>query len=215
MASSLHIKASVISAVTEVITTHPIDYVKTILQNNKNINYFEVLKTPYKGLSSRLIGIVPMRILFWNSLDYFHNNGFNPYTSGILTSIVQTSVDYPIEQAKTQKIINNRSIIESFKNIKIGPAIATHLSRNMIFAVVVNSIIQKDKNSLYNGAVGGLIGSIVTHPLDSLKTWYQSGNYNYPKHWCLKDYMSGWNYRCGVSLISMNIGWIIYHRLKE
>ena len=159
MASSLHIKASVISAVTEVIITHPIDYVKTVLQNNKNINYKEVLKTPYKGLSSRLIGIVPMRMLFWNSLDYFNNKGFNPYTSAIFTSIVQTTVDYPIEQAKTQRIINNRSMIESFKNIKLTPAITTHLSRNMFFAIGVNSIIQKDKNSLYYGAIGGLVGS--------------------------------------------------------
>ena len=50
------IKASIISAVTEIIVTHPIDYVKTILQNNNNINYREALKTPYKGLTSRLIG---------------------------------------------------------------------------------------------------------------------------------------------------------------
>ena len=37
------IKASVVSAVTEIIVTHPIDYVKTILQNN-NINYKEESK---------------------------------------------------------------------------------------------------------------------------------------------------------------------------
>ena len=214
MSSGLNIKASVISALTEVVTTHPIDYAKTIIQNNKNINYRNVLKTPYKGLSSRLVGIVPMRILFWNSLDYFHNKGFNPYSSAILTSIVQTSVDYPIEQAKTQKMLNNRSFTKSFNNIRIIPALSTHLLRNMFFAVAVNSIINKDKNSYYYGAIGGFIGSVITHPLDSLKTWYQSGNYNYPKHWKFKNYMTGWNYRCGVSLISMNIGWVVYHRLK-
>ncbi len=218
MNNSLHIKASITSALIEVTATHPIDYVKTVLQNNSDknkINYKEILKTPYKGVTSRLIGIVPMRVLFWNSLEFFKSKGFNPYYSALATSVIQTAVDYPIEQIKTQQINNNTSIINSFRNIKILPAYSTHLIRNMGFAVCVNGIIQKDPNSLYLGAIGGLCGSIITHPFDTLKTWYQSGNTNYPKHWLLSDYMRGWNYRCGVSLISMNIGWIVFHRLKD
>ena len=65
------------------------------------------------------------------------------------------------------------------------------------------------------GAVGGFAGSLLTHPLDSLKTWYQAGNKNFPKSWTLKRYMTGWQYRCSVSFLSMNIGWIVFHRLKE
>ena len=209
------IKASIISAVTEIIVTHPIDYVKTILQNNNNINYREALKTPYKGLTSRLIGIVPMRVLFWNSLEYFKSNNYNKLNASILTSIIQTTVDYPIEQIKTQKMIHNCNFIDSFRNVKIIPSCGVHLFRNIGFTVCVNHAIQIDPNSLYLGAVGGFAGSLLTHPLDSLKTWYQAGNKNFPKSWTLKRYMTGWQYRCSVSFLSMNIGWIVFNRLKE
>jgi hypothetical protein len=219
MKDSIHLNASIVSAITEVISTHPIDYVKTIMQNNsRNLNYNEIkslLQTPYKGVSSRLIGIVPMRVLFWNSLEYFKNKGFNPCYAAICTSLIQTTVDYPIEQIKTQKIINNCSIFQSFNNVKITHAVSTHLIRNIGFAVCFNSIIQKDPDSFYYGAVGGFVGSVITHPFDSLKTWYQSGNKIYPTPWRINNYMKGWNYRCGISLISMNVGWIIYHRLKD
>ena len=115
MKDSIHLNASIVSAITEVIATHPIDYVKTVMQNNsKNLKYDEIkslLKTPYKGVSSRLIGIVPMRVLFWNSLEYFKNKGFNPYHSAIFTSLIQTTVDYPIEQIKTQKKLISRFLM--------------------------------------------------------------------------------------------------------
>ena len=64
MQDNIHIKASAISAFTEVLTTHPIDYAKTIVQNNhkkmSGEEWKNALKTPYKGVASRLIGIVPI-----------------------------------------------------------------------------------------------------------------------------------------------------------
>lgn len=217
------IKASVISGVIEVGATHPIDYVKTILQKNeKRVNINEIksyLRTPYKGVGSRLIGVVPMRILFWNSLDYFKSMGYNPISAGFYTSIIQTSIDYPIEQIKTQQMIKNTkkniNLFNHFKDIKILPSIFSHLGRNAGFAVIMNQIIQKKPESLYYGAIGGFLASLITHPFDSLKTWYMTGNNHYPNHWGIKDYMRGWHYRCGISLISMNIGWIIYYRLSK
>ena len=214
MNNNINFKASIISAITEVIFTHPIDNAKTVFQNNPNANYKDILKNPYNGLSSRLYGIIPMRIIFWNSLDFFQKKGFNSVSSGVLTSIIQTSVDYPIEQIKTQKIINNKPFYLSFKNISILKSGFTHLGRNAIFATTFNGVIQRDRKSLYYGAIGGFFGSLISHPFDSLKTWYQSGNHNYPNHWTFQDYMRGWNYRCSLSLISMNIGWIVYSRLK-
>lgn len=219
MKDGIHIKASIISAFAEVAFTHPIDYIKTLIQNKSNnlskSEFRNALKTPYKGVSSRLVGIVPMRVLFWNSLEYFKNNNFSPCKAAVITSVLQTTVDYPIEQIKTQKIINNCNTLQSFNNVRLFPASITHLARNMGFAICVNSIIQNDPNSLYYGAFGGFVGSLITHPFDSLKTWYQAGNKNFPTHWRFNNYMRGWQYRCGVSLIGMNIGWIIYHRLKN
>ena len=156
-----------------------------------------------------------MRILFWNSLDFFNNKGLSHLHSAVATSIIQTTVDYPIEQIKTKKMLTSVAIIDSFKGTNIPFAIGTHLIRNMGFAICLNKFIQFDKDSLYYGAMGGFFGSLITHPFDSLKTWYQSGNKDYPKHWSIKNYMSGWQYRCTISLIGMNIGWVVFHRLKN
>jgi hypothetical protein len=222
---NIQFKAAIITGVTEVIVTHPIDYIKTISQSNNmstnKINYYDALKTPYKGVISRLVGVVPMRFIFWNSLEFFKNKKFSSLQSGILTSIVQTTIDYPIEQIKTKQILNNTTILNSFFspkckcNINIISAFNFHLIRNMGFAVCFNKIIQLDNDSLYYGAVGGFVGSVLTQPFDSLKTWYQVGNMKYPKHWSAKHYMIGWHYRCMISLLSMNIGWIIFHRIKD
>ena len=218
MSIDTKIKASIISAGVELVATHPLDYIKTILQNrhkSEKIDYKKLMKNPYKGASSRLVGIVPMRILFWNSLDYFNNKGFNPINSGIATSIIQTSIDYPIEQIKTKRMIGKSNILEAFKGVNIGLASGTHLIRNIGFAICVNKFIQLDENSMYYAAIGGFTGSLITHPFDSLKTWYQAGNKYYPTHWTVSNYMSGWQYRCSISLIGMNIGWIVFNRLKN
>ena len=217
------LKASLVSGVIEVGATHPLDYLKTLLQKNGNkVNVQEIkesMKTPYKGVGSRLIGVVPMRILFWNSLDYFKTKGCNPIIAGFYTSIIQTSIDYPIEQIKTQQMIQNNyqktNFFSYFKDVKFYPSVMSHLGRNAGFAVIMNQIIQKKPDSMYYGAIGGFVASLVTHPFDTLKTWYMTGNKNYPKHWTFKDFMRGWHYRCGISLISMNIGWIIYYRLSN
>jgi len=207
------ILASIISGIVEVIFTHPIDNVKTQIQNNQK-NKTKIHIT-FNGFSTRLIGVVPMRFLFWNSLDYFKTNNFNVYSSSILTAIIQTTIDYPIEQIKTQQIINNKKIRNCFQGIDIYKASFAHLSRNVIFTTCFSVIIQQNLDSFYYGAFGGLVGSFVTQPLDTLKTWYQSGRKYYPTHWKLKHYMTGWHYRCSGSFISMNIGWVLFHRLKN
>ncbi len=220
MNDTTRIKASIISGIMEVGVTHPLDYIKTVLQSrtgankNSSIRTIKLLKTPYKGITSKLIGTIPMRILFWCSLDNFNNKGYSPITSAFFTSIIQTIIDYPIEQIKTQKMVHNKRINESFKNINFYGAIIPHLFRNICFAITVNCIIQTNPDSSYHGAIGGFIGSILSQPLDNLKTHYQSGNISFPKDWKLKNYMVGWNYRASVSLLSMNIGWVTYHKVK-
>lgn len=210
------IKSSVISGIIEVFTTHPLDYAKTLIQNkNKNITLDQFLKNPYKGVSSRLIGVIPMRVLFWNSITYFKENGYNPISSGILTASIQTIVDYPIEQIKIQKMINNSSVKNAFINSNIYKGFSITLCRNIGFAVILNKVIDKKDGSYYHGAIGGFAGAVLTHPLDSLKTWYQSNNNNYPTHWTYKDYYKGWYFRAGISLISMNVGWLVYSTLQN
>ena len=209
------IYASFISGSIELAVVYPLDYLKTIRQNNKNLSskdYIRYMRTPYRGAGVKMIGFVPMRVGFWSGMDYFNKNGYGAIKSGIYTAGLQTLIDYPIEQIKTQRVLNNVNMRNAFSDVKIVPSFGVHLIRNMIFMGVLNSVIESDKDSMYVGALGGLAGSLITQPLDTLKTWYQSGKKSYPVEWRIKDYMRGWQHRGLISLLSMNIGWLVFSR---
>lgn len=218
------IKSSIIAGLMEVLVTHPIDYIKTLSQNGnstKNI-LSKIIKNPYLGVQSRLIGVIPMRIIFWNTLNYFQKNNYSPISTGVLTASIQTIIDYPIEQLKIQCMINkknvNQPIKQTLKNAINNSNIygfITHLSRNILFASTFTTLINNDPNSYYLAAIAGFSGAIISHPLDSLKTWYQIGNTKYPKLWTTKDYFKGWHHRSIISLISMNIGWFIFNKFND
>lgn len=213
------IKSSAVSGILEVLITHPLDLAKTILQNEKGQRRAalqEFMKQPYKGVSSRLTGIVPMRILFWNSITYFKERGYNPILAGILTAMIQTSVDFPIEQVKTQKMLkNNHSILSAFQQPGLVKGFSANLGRNIGFAIVLNCCIDGHDGSYYHGAVGGFFGSLLTQPADSLKTYFQAGNSSPPSHWTMANYWRGWHLRASISLISMNIGWFVFSKVNN
>lgn len=200
-----NIVAASLSSLMEVVTTHPLDYAKTLKQNN-SFNIKNFMKNPYEGIYSRVVGIIPLRIVYWNSISYFSNKGYSSVSTGILTSFIQTIIDYPIEQKKINNMLNSRVIFNP-----IGYSML--LTRNTIFAVCFTLSVNNIEDNRYNGAVGGLLGSILSHPIDTLKTYYQAGNNRWPKEWEFKNYMRGWHYRCMVSLIGMNVGYYTYSKL--
>ena len=203
--------SSSISGVCEIISIHPIDYLKTIKQTNKQFNF----KNIYNGLSIRLLGVVPMRVIFWTSLDYFNSLKYSSIKSALYSSFLQTIVDYPIEIQKTNRMLNIKSsVIQSIKKINNINAFNIHLVRNSIFTICVNYMITNN-DSYLNAGIGGFIGCILSQPFDSLKTWYQTGNLNYPKNWTIKDYMRGGLYRAGMSIITMNISWFMYKNIYK
>lgn len=195
--------ASGAASLIEVITTHPLDYAKTLQQNN-NFSWKTFTRNPYCGLYSRILGILPLRIIYWNSINYFSERNCNPILTGTYTAFLQTLVDYPIEQIKINQMLNKKVIFNPMGYISL-------LSRNTIFAVGFTISINSIENKNYSGAIGGLVGSLLSHPIDSLKTYYQAGNKSFPKNWKLNNFMKGWYLRCGVSLIGMNVGYISYN----
>lgn len=208
MSNSINnIVAASLSSIAEVITTHPLDYAKTLQQNN-SFNFSTLIKQPYTGLSSRIVGIIPLRIIYWNSIDYFSSLNYSSLNTGVLTSILQTSVDYPIEQIKINKMLNTTI----YFNV-LGCCML--LLRNTIFAVIFTSSVNNIEDKRYSGAIGGFFGSLLSHPIDTLKTHYQAGNNYFPSKWTIENYFRGWYYRCGVSLVGMNVGYYTYHSIKE
>ena len=58
-------KAALISAILEVLYTHPIDVIKTHQQNSVNFKFNTRL---LKGILPRAVGIIPIRTSFWTGL---------------------------------------------------------------------------------------------------------------------------------------------------
>ena len=110
---------------------------------------------------------------------------------------------------------NNHSIVSAFRQPGIFYGYSANLTRNMGFAIVLNCCIDGHDGSYYHGALGGFLGAVLTQPLDSLKTWFQAGNGSYPSNWQVQNYLRGWHLRAGISLISMNIGWFVFSKMKQ
>ena len=206
------IKASLLSGVAEVVTTYPIDYWKTVVQSNKSKELFK--RNPYRGVNVRLIGVIPLRITFWNTLNYCRERKFNSIETGTIVASVQTLLDYPLEQAKIQRMINNYSFKKAFIGETVIPGFMATLGRNIGFAIILNQSISQNPDSLYWSAFGGFTGALLTHPLDTLKTHFQHNReLTFPKY-TVKEYFRGWHYRCSISLIAMGIGWKVFNTLS-
>jgi hypothetical protein len=74
-----------------------------------------------------------MRILFWNTITYCKEKNMNPILVGIYTVSIQTTVDYPIEQIKIQKMIHNQSVLNAFNQTNLSKGFVLTLLRNIGF----------------------------------------------------------------------------------
>jgi hypothetical protein len=84
--------------------------------------------------------------------------------TGFLTAIVQTSVDFPVEQIKIQKMVNdNHNILSAFRQPNLMKGFHLTLSRNIGFAVILNCCIDGQEQSHYHGALGGFLGDILVY----------------------------------------------------
>lgn len=198
-----YIISSFISSIAEIIVTYPIDYTKTMIQNKSFT--LENMKTPYKGVVTRFMGVLPMRLVYWSSIEYSKNIGVNPYIIPLIASSSQTLIDYPTEQIKVN-IINGRP----YTYLPESPmkAFMYNYIRNIIFTYGLFVGI----DHLHNPYIGGLLGSIISHPFDCQKTYYQS-NQCYKKDY--KFYIRGIIPRSIISLLSMGIGWNVFKYVKD
>ena len=212
------------SSIIESIITHPIDFIKIHKQVSQPVVYN--LKNLYTGFFIRASGNIPSRTIFLFSQDYIKMKySFNKYSESIIipfcAGFSQTLVDTPVEVLKMNQImkINNNSLYKGF---------IPHLGRNIIFIFHVYNFRQLSvmdenivlPNSSYNcfnnalfGAIGGIIGSYVSHPLDTIKTCLQT-NKSY-KNYKMIDYFKGCHLRASISMINMFISIYVFEHIKK
>ena len=236
-----------LSGIIEVVFTHPLDYIKTKKQeytqiqklvNTNNSFYRHLLKEKnmnfYKGVVPRICGIIPMRFVFWgvqdNSYHYFTNTlNYSPFYSGVFAGIMggscQTIIDNPIEVIKIKTMTNQKINLNEL--LQYNGFKAT-LIRNVGFSICISSICfgKENRTDLQNfgySASAGLIGSIITQPMDFVKTQQQRVVSNETiksilienfKEAPTKLFVGGLN-RALLSFFIMGIGFLAYDKLNK
>jgi len=229
--------SALVSSLIENCITHPIDVIKIHKQTNTPLTYN--FKTLYKGFTPRALGNIPSRSIFLFTQDYLHNcmikfnndetnfinnkhnkhNKINKTTQAIIipfySGLAQTLVDTPVEILKMNQIMQ-------IKNKNPYKGFLPHLGRNLIFVFFVYNFKQfgednhKRKcyfNTALYGAIGGVMGSYISHPLDTIKTCIQTNrNYDYFK---AKEYMRGAHLRSGMCMINIFISLYVFERMKN
>ena len=196
----------------------------------------------YSGLFSRMVGIVPMRLSFWGVQgtvkDYLDRhkikNKLNFMLIGSLGGSVQSLIDNQIEIVKINQMTGkNISINEMIKFKGLAPT----LYRNIGFANCVafscfNIKHESNIEKFYYSAFAGLFGSVITQPLDYVKTIKHRAEPTYLNgkniknlntfHILKKVYkhkpsnlFTGVLARSGLSFFTMGIGFVAYDKLND
>ena len=224
-----------LSGIIEIFSTHWIDRIKTEMQKqtmekNKKISIVETskliynnggLKNFYAGLVPRLLGVLPMRLVYWTSMTKSQQllsdkpKHIKYLFSGIIVGSCQTIIDNPIEVMKIKLMFDKTKILSHLKYSYVGfnPCII----RNVIFATCVGTTINETPNThtLISGGIGGIIGSILSQPFDVIKTEMQKHkSYNQKTFsYLYKEFTknpsnlwTGLSMRCLLSCFAMSIG---------
>ena len=198
------IKAAFTSSILEVLYTHPIDVIKTHQQNNVK---FKLDKHLFRGISPRALGIIPIRTSFWTGLHLSKSLEIKkPFQQALFVSGIQTVVDTPIENFKIKSIYN-------FNKVSLFRGFIPHYFRNSIFLYSFIESNNNIDNKLVSGFVGGLTGSVLSHPLDYYKTLIQSKTPITKDNWY--NVFKGVTARSVICCLSMGIGNFTYNYLLE
>lgn len=209
------------SGLCEVLITHPLDYIKTLLQYNNNKISCKTYNF-YRGITPRIFGVVPMRTIFWTTLEgskyYLPDNIKDTdrlILSGLFAGIAQSAIDVPIENMKIQRMIRNNK----FCDINLYNGSSVTITRNVGFAIILNLFLHLGNDhsnksiDFFRAGVGAVVASIITQPLDYFKTQIQSNKTIYDIR--LKALFSGYLTRASMGFINMSIGYSVFSTIND
>ena len=213
-----------ISGMIEILVTHPLDYIKTKKQEyaQKHRPFTLTLsQNYYSGITPRLFGIIPMRMLYWSTLNnvshYLQNYNIvgRAVFTGLIVGSTQTVIDNPIEIIKTRLMLRQPI---SLRVICQNKGFMATCCRNSIFASCVSLNFNKTHdNAIIMSASTGLIGSVLSQPFDYIKTHQQYSTTNKSMMSFLKlpvnTLFTGTSHRASIGGISMGIGYTMYDKI--
>lgn len=236
-----------LSGLIEISLTYPMDYLKVKRQEFKQTgqplkNFYRDIspngvRSFYTGYLPRVAGIVPMRFAFWGSQDttrqlLINNNidtSFNFLFIGISGAFFQTIIDNQAEIMKISRISNipREEMINALMRFQ---GFNTSLVRNMGFNSCISYLCfnggMEDKTlfeKMEISALGGLVGSLLTQPIDYVKTYKHRTNNKRPMITILKEAVrenpkqlyAGGMFRAISNFSTMGIGFVCYDFIKS
>ena len=189
----------------EVIVTQPLDVLKTKYQSGSPFH----MRDMYRGFLFRGLSFMPVRTVFWWSQ---HNSPTqNIFGKILFTSITQSMFDVPLDYMKI-RTMNHITTPHSFQHIS-KVAIA-HTMRNTVFCagfMVSQKYIppMNVKDSIATITIGSMVGTILSHPLDVVKTKWTT----YQK-WVWRDSLLGFLPRMTITTFGLMIGQIVLLQIQ-
>lgn len=226
-----------LSGLIEVSLTHPVDVIKTRMQIDKK-NILPTMSTIvkersfYQGFKFRILGIGPMRMTFWGSMklidshlqQYKLSKMCHMILVGVGGAICQTLIDAPIELLKTRMI--GQPIISNTCSTIYRGFIPT-VVRNAGFAAILQNVICFGRSRLDGvtsntyicnlaiPGVAGAVASILTQPIDNIKTIYQKSTTTSLSQAIIEvgkgNWMRGTVPRATMGFLNMSVGYFAFN----
>lgn len=176
-----------ISGLNAIIVSHPIDTIKTNIQESKKINYN--FKNLYKGLLAPLIGVGLEKTIvfgiFETTKPYTNSDVISGGLSGMLASLIVTPFErikilYQTNQGNWNLLKKNFNTKFMFQGLSATfyretPGFAIYFS---VYNYLKNNIATNRQISLYEsfcfGAISGSVSWVFIYPQDRIKTHIQA-----------------------------------------
>ena len=228
---------------TKVCISFPFDVVKVKLQKNKNFNTRTCLsyylkndpKIFLRGLSIPLITVSAERALSFKLYEHL-NNKYNPYISGLITSVIFSPLNVPMQYLTNNIIHDEKKEYKSFikkelYSTRIFKGYSSELSKNMIGSTLYLGTYGNIRTKLPDNNIGfatsGIIASlsswVVIFPIDTVRTEIQTTQNMSYKSIILnriktQGYCSFWRGIIPVfirSIPSSGFGMLVYENVKK
>ena len=201
-----------LSGITQTIVGHPLDTIKTRIQNKNKIIWN--VKNLYKGVPYPLLSSTLINAGLFGITERSYKITQNYYLSGFIAGSIMTPFIAPFELLK----VREQNYCK--KNIKLWRGFLPTLYRESIGTSIYFGTYFKTKeytnNILFAGGFSGFLSWFFTYPIDSIKTRIQSDDtMTIKKAIKMRNFWAGFS-ACAVRCIIVNaLGFYVYENSIE
>lgn len=174
------LQIGIIIGLTKTIIGHPLDTIKTNIQNSIKCNQYNIFNI-YNGVTYPLVSTLIINANLFHFNHMIKKRTDSHYISGFITGIICSPLINCFEVYKINYQIGNRISNKKFIKYLNKGIIATCCKESIgtsIYFGSYNFFKSKNYNSFISGGLSGMLSWLFTYPFDTIKTRIQSGDCN-------------------------------------